>query len=347
MMKTFFMRAVAIALCVITVFGLVALFLRRKDEAGSGLTTQVANSNRSKIKPDTVMITMNESYSVTADTYFYHALGLRNEYAYQYGEEIFDYYPELVIDILDEVDSILIDNAAYMLWGSEVGFELSEEDLLAFEEQVEDLKDYLIESGTTFAKHLKENNLNDQLFRDVYLTNMYVNKFLTEYIFAEMPNLEVSDEALEVYMTENSVIAAKHILVTDESGLEYDDQLKLAEEILARIDDGEDFEALMVEFSNDPGLETNPNGYTFRMGEFIPVFETATREMNVGSVSDIVESDYGFHIIMRIEVDYDVVKEWVQEEMMEQTRLEYEMRLDPKTTKARDDLVLLDMKPVI
>jgi len=347
-MKTIYIRIIAILLCVVTVFGLVALFLRRKDEEGAHMTTQIGNSNKSKIKADTIMIEMNEGFSATADEYFYHALGLRNEYIQQYGAEIFDYYPELVENILHEADSILIDNAAYMLWGSEVGFELTEEDLAAFEEQVEDLKAFLLESGSTFTKHLKENNLTEELFRDVYLKNMYVNKLLQEYILVEeMPKIEVGEAEIEACVLEYGVLAAKHILIGEELAEDYEGLLAIAEEVLARIDEGEDFDSLMVEYSTDPGLESNPNGYTFRKGEFIPEFEAVTSELEIGEISGVVESDYGIHIIMRIDIDEETVKLWVRQEKMEQKRLSYEQRLNPITTEARNNLILLDMNPII
>ena len=346
-MKVIFIRVIAVTLCVITVFGLVALFLRRKDEENIPDVTQIANSNPDGIKPDTVMITMNESYSATADEYFYHAMGMRNEYIKQYGAEVFDNNPLLIISILNEVDSILIDNAAYKLWGNEVGFELTEADLADFEEQVEQLKAYLLESGTTFATHLKNNNLNEELFRRVYLTNMYVNKFVSDYLMAELPNVEVTEEEIDTHLAEHAVYAAKHILLNEETAEEYEMILTVADDILARLDDGTDFDTLMFEMSKDPGLMENPNGYTFREGEFVPEFEAVTKELEIGEISGIVESEYGIHIIMRTEIDRETVKYWIQQEKMEQKRLEYEQRLNPVTTEVRNNLELLDMKPII
>lgn len=356
-MKVIVMRVIAIVLCVVIVFGLVALFLKRKGEEGSRDTTRVGNNNKSNIKADTIMIEMNESYSATADEYFYHALGLRNEYISQYGAEIFDYYPELVENILSEVDSIIIDNAAYSLWGSEVGFALTDEDYEEFEKQIDEMRAYLVENGSTFQKHLKENNLNEELFRTIYLKNIYVNKFLTDYVLVEMPNLEVNDEEIEECISKYSILAAKHILLTEElidEDLLSEDPLEneaalqeLAREILARIDEGEDFDELMHEYSQDPGLVTNPDGYTFRTGEFVESFEAVTRELEIGEISDIVESEHGIHIIQRIDIDIDTVIKWVQQEKMEQKRIDYEIRLDPKTTEARDSLILLDMKSVL
>ena len=348
-MKNIYMRVIAIALCIITVFGIVAMILKQKDRDIPDNVTHVGSGreDESDIKADSIMITMNEGFSATADEFFYHALGLRNEYIYQYGEEIFAYDPDLSEDILHEVDSILIDNAAYTLWGHEVGFELTESDLAAFEEQVEQLKEYLIDTGSTFEKHLKANNLTEELFRKVYLTNMYVNKFVSDYLISDMPNIEVTDEEVSKYLEEYTVLAAKHILIDDTSAPTYEEQLTIAESILARIDKGEDFDSLMQEFSKDPGLESKPDGYTFRKGEFVPEFESVTIELEIGEISGIVESNYGLHIIQRIELDLEEVKNFVRQRKLEEKRLSYEQRLDPQTTELRNGLILLEMKSVI
>lgn len=347
-MKVILMRVIAVVLCVVIVFGLVALFLRKKDKEDPINTIKTGNSNKTGIKADTVMIEMNESYSATADEYFYHALGLREEYINQYGAQIFDSYPELVDNILKEVDSMLIDNAAYSLWGSEVGFELSEEDLASFEKDVEDLKAYLIEQGTTFKQHIAANNLTEELFREVYIKNMYINKFVNDYLMLEMEKIEVSEEEIDKYIEEHSVLAAKHILLTYEYAEDIEELSKAANEMLRLIvEDGEDFDVVMRNFTMDTGFEENPDGYTFRTGEFVPEFEEVTRELEIGEISGVVESEYGVHIIKRIDINRDSVKSWIQQERMEEKRLSYEQRLDPKTTPERDGLILLDMKSVI
>ena len=77
----------------------------------------------------------------------------------------------------------------------------------------------------------------------------------------------------------------------------------LAESTLAKIRAGADFDALMQELSEDPGLVQSPNGYTFTKGEMVEPFENATYALEENKVSDIVESDFGYHIIKRIPLD--------------------------------------------
>ena len=62
---------------------------------------------------------------------------------------------------------------------------------------------------------------------------------------------------------------------------------------------------LMEEFTEDPGVEQFPYGYLFKEGEMMDEFYNATRSLEIGGLSDIVETDYGYHIILRLPIDLD------------------------------------------
>lgn len=118
------------------------------------------------------------------------------------------------------------------------------------------------------------------------------------------------EETAEKYYNEN-YFAAKHILVSDEA---------TANDILAQLKKGADFDKLMNEYTEDPGVITNPDGYVFTTGKMVAEFENATKELAVGKMSGIVESDYGYHIIKRIalpaysEADYESVSDAYSDE---------------------------------
>ena len=61
----------------------------------------------------------------------------------------------------------------------------------------------------------------------------------------------------------------------------------------------------MNEYSEDTGLESYPDGYTYQEGEMVDEFYAGTKALEIGEYSRLVESNYGFHIIMRIEPDHD------------------------------------------
>lgn len=78
-----------------------------------------------------------------------------------------------------------------------------------------------------------------------------------------------------------------------------------AEEILVRVKNGEDFNELAKELSQDPGSKENGGDLDFaKKGTFVPEFDTALFEGDLvdGQVYDqLVESDFGYHIIRKIE----------------------------------------------
>ena len=76
-------------------------------------------------------------------------------------------------------------------------------------------------------------------------------------------------------------------------GQELVDQIRAAEDPIAK------FEELANEYSEDPGRETNPTGYIYTPGTMVAEFEEAAAGLMPGEISDPVQSDYGFHIILR------------------------------------------------
>ena len=101
------------------------------------------------------------------------------------------------------------------------------------------------------------------------------------------------------------LLGAKHILAAFANFETEEEAEAFANDILARINAGEDFVALMNEYSQDPGLMSFPDGYTFGPNEMVPEFEQGTRALAIGEISGLVRSSHGFHIIMRIEPDPD------------------------------------------
>jgi len=71
-----------------------------------------------------------------------------------------------------------------------------------------------------------------------------------------------------------------------------------AQEILDRVNAGEDFAELATEFSDDPGTAAlgGDLGW-FRRGRMVREFEEVAFSLLDGQVSDLVQTDYGYHII--------------------------------------------------
>ena len=81
---------------------------------------------------------------------------------------------------------------------------------------------------------------------------------------------------------------ASHILVKDRSS---------AEDLLKRIKGGSQFESLAREHSTCPSKSSGGDLGWFGPGQMVPQFESAVKRMSVGSVSDVVQTQFGCHLI--------------------------------------------------
>ena len=81
--------------------------------------------------------------------------------------------------------------------------------------------------------------------------------------------------------------------------------------------EGADFDALISEDNDDPGVATSPDGYfisTSAASNYVAEFSDAAMALeNVGDLSGIVETDYGYHII-QYAADYTSESETMQEQ---------------------------------
>ena len=158
----------------------------------------------------------------------------------------------------------------------------------------------------------------------------YLYQNLYQLYNTEGSALYASDEDLAVYAAEQNYITADHILLATKdltTGEALTDEQKaekkaLADEIKQKLDACEGdldeltalFQELADQYSEDPSRESYPTGYTFTTGSMVQEFEDAAYALSEGEVSEVVESSFGYHILLRLPLDKSAAADEVREE---------------------------------
>ncbi len=254
-----------------------------------------------KTEDDTLSPVSVGEYACTLNEYryFYDMLNqqLTMYYSYDWPEK------EESKSIFDEnLDGNVITDAVLYELCKENNITITEED---FQTDVVDLFAQIKEAnGETFAADmgLSEYYVYQNLTFSAFYQKLYDALYLNGDGFEE-----AKQETLQKFEDEGYV-HANHVLIafpTNADGSEVTDEQKAeakakAEEVLEKINAGEDFNKLVEEYSDDPGKVNSPDGYYFTTGRMVQEFEDAAMALLDGEVSDIVETSYGYHIIKRL-----------------------------------------------
>jgi len=114
----------------------------------------------------------------------------------------------------------------------------------------------------------------------------------------------ISDSEIEAAMNGDRYATVRHILLMFRATTDSAKKVVYAkmEGIHERAKSGEDFAKLAMEFTEDPGSKSKGGLYTdFEKGKMVPEFEEAAFSVAIGEISDIVETQYGYHIIKVID----------------------------------------------
>jgi len=145
----------------------------------------------------------------------------------------------------------------------------------------------------------------------------------TSFTDDELQARFIQDEAtLEVW--------ARHILVRPSPGATAagrDSARTVVETLRSRILAGESFEQLAIAYSMDATAADGGDLGFFTRGRMVPAFEEAAFSLEPGEVSEVVETEFGFHVI-RVEeqrrADFESVRDQYREAVTTQVRAEAE-----------------------
>jgi len=182
-----------------------------------------------------------------------------------------------------------------------------------------------------YAQRLELLGMSDGAFRRLSEVNYLYDAIQAKLFSAD----NATEEELCRFAEEQAdALMAKHILIktVDDSNQSLPDEevaaaKAKAEDLLAQLRDSDDpltlFDELMNEYSEDgrdaDGNLYSPDGYLFTANQMVAEFEAGTRALEYNQISDLVESKFGYHIILRLPpVNDEVRSAWVSVQMNDQ-----------------------------
>lgn len=199
------------------------------------------------------------------------------------------------------------------------GLQPQQQAQFASEEGKARLLDELINQELFYLEAMEADMENDDLFkqemeiaRKTILKQMAMKQLLD--------SVKVEDEDAKAYFEQHAdrfvepgTVHAKHILVKTKEE---------ADAILAEIQGGVAFEDAAKEHSTCPSKEQGGDLGTFARGQMVPAFEDAAFALEIGVISEPVETSFGFHLI-RVEEkteeqaqSYEAVKEQISGQLV-------------------------------
>lgn len=262
---------------------------------------------------------------------------IQNRYESVYGEEIWETRAD-GMTLEENVKNIALAQIAQIktmnLMAEKYEVKLSDEEEARAENAA---KAYY---GTLGEREIELMGVTEKTIRALYKEFARAEK-MYQYTIKDI-NPEISDD-------EARTITVQHILIKtyalDGTGkkIEYteeakQDAYKRAREAMELAKEGEDFDALIRRYSEDDKAT-----YSFGKGEMEESFETAAFNLGTGEISDVVETEFGYHIIKcintfdREETDANKIK-IVEQRREEAFGQEYDAYMETLTRNLNEEL---------
>ncbi|NIM99968.1 MAG: hypothetical protein GTO24_18405, partial [candidate division Zixibacteria bacterium] len=172
-------------------------------------------------------------------------------------------------------------------------------------------------SEEEFEAQLQAEGLTESELRKKYREQMKNQMMIDRLVSFRLSKVSVSTrEVKDFYQTykdsipdQPEAVKLSHILLEITPSQSTLDSLKSrAGRILKQAKNGKDFAQLAASYSDDPTAKEGGNLGFFRHGDMIPRFEEVAFALEPGEISDIVETEFGYHIIKVEEKEGDQVR---------------------------------------
>ena len=263
--------------------------------AGGGQESEPAAQAGQQPLPDDLVATVNDA-EISREAYEQAITQTQDRYAQQ-GQSIAEGDLETFrTDILDQ------------LIAEELLFQEAQDQGLSVEDgevdsQIEQMRAQF-EGDEGWQQALEANEVTEEELREQIERNSLIQQLIANAV--PQPG-EVTDEEVQSFYDENpeffeqgEQISARHILIDTqelESDADLEDARQRAEEVRQELLEGADFATLAQERSEGPSAPRGGDLGTFGRGQMVPAFEEAAFALEEGGISEVVQTQFGFHVI--------------------------------------------------
>ncbi|MFP4330133.1 MAG: peptidylprolyl isomerase [Spirochaetaceae bacterium] len=194
----------------------------------------------------------------------------------------------------------LINREVLLQEATELGLEAQP---AAVESQLADIRSNF-ESDQAYESALETQGLREEELRENIEVQLTIDRLVQREVYSEV---EVSEEEMRAFYDENpqffeqsATVEASHILIQTEGLNEQQraEALERAEEIREEVADGADFHEVAREESEGPSAPDGGRLGSFERGQMVAPFEEAAFSLETGEISEVVETQFGYHIIL-------------------------------------------------
>ncbi|HPK40637.1 MAG TPA: peptidylprolyl isomerase, partial [Candidatus Cloacimonadota bacterium] len=160
---------------------------------------------------------------------------------------------------------------------------------------------------STFYSDLRQANMTESDLKQYYFDTINEQQLQNQLVQTHInKNIQVSDKEVESYYSEHKdeiinqykvykiSLLLRNVSASKET---IDNAFAEITKVKNRLKAGEDFKAVAKEISQCPSGQSGGDLGWFSRGMMVKEFENAAFKLNIGEISDIVKTDFGYHII--------------------------------------------------
>lgn len=309
-------------------------------------------------KDEEVVATVNKETITAAE--FKKALALNKQATEaMYGKDIWDMEIEKNVTYKD----FFKDSVMEQMINTQILFEQAKkENLLPSKEEVDkEFKEFKksVDENKTYKENMKKLGITDEDIKREQEIGLAIQNYQENF----KKTTKITDDQMKKYYEDNKKdfyedkVKASHILIStiDENNKPLSDAKKAeakkkAEDVLKKAKNGEEFAALAKEYSDDKGSGANGGDLDFfEKGKMVPEFETAAWGLKVGEISELVETQFGYHIIkvtdkVDKQLNYEEVKNTIKDALLGEKYTKTIKKLTDESKIEKNEKVIKNIK---